>query len=368
MVTQKQSLLLLCLSVFFETGANDGDVLRQTLFSSRDSFYGASFQVGTPAQDVYLNVVFGWAITTDPKIKVASSKCAECCFGQTFNSTASTTFKKDQSVKSDDNEMSDRGRDTLTVLGEGGKAVQLESQPLDVVTSEGEANVFTLQPFDGIIDLSSNTNNVAGVLANAGLIKASVYTIYMERTCTNDVSQGGTITYGAVDSTNCKPVSGYVPATQVKGSNPNTIAVDSISLGSASSSLKWNARVAANGPMLVPTKVFTAISSAWNAKPREMNGRTRWIVDCDKEFDPLVLSIGGQTYTIPYYAYVRREVDECHLAIIDTDVEILVNSGYLSLGLPFSYQHCVVFDIANSKIGLTKHQGHACYYNPIICW
>lgn len=81
MVTQKQSLLLLCLSVFFETGANDGDVLRQTLFSYRDSFYGASFQVGTPAQDVYLNVVFGWAITTDPKIKFASSKCTECCFG-----------------------------------------------------------------------------------------------------------------------------------------------------------------------------------------------------------------------------------------------------------------------------------------------
>lgn len=62
------------------------------------------------------------------------------------------------------------------MLGEGGTAVQLESQPLDVVMSESEANAFTRQPFDGIIDLSLNANNVAGVLAKARLIKASVYT------------------------------------------------------------------------------------------------------------------------------------------------------------------------------------------------
>lgn len=64
--------------------------------------------------------------------------------------------------------------------------------------------------------------------------------------------------------------------------------------------------------------MFNALASAWNAtKARLMDeGYVQWIVNCDKKFDPLVLTIGLQKYTIPDYAYVRQVGDECHLAII----------------------------------------------------
>ncbi|KAH7704098.1 aspartic protease [Aphelenchoides avenae] len=373
------TLFLFCVSIFLGTHADDAGILQQDLISYRDSHYGALFQVGTPPQKVYLNVVVGRAITTNPKIKVASPKCAECNFGLTFNSTASTTFKMDRSIESE-KEKADRGRDTLTVPGSGGKTVQLESQPLDVVTSEGEANAFTLQPFDGIIDFSLDANNAVGAMAKAGLIQAPVYTIYMKRTCSSNYvglprSSGtpmvGTLTYGAVDSTNCKPTPNYVTVTQVTDTKLNTIQVDSASVGSALSPLTWKARVTATGPMFVPTKVFNALASAWNAtKARLMDeGYVQWIVNCDKKFDPLVLTIGLQKYTIPDYAYVRQVGDECHLAIIDVGGDDFANGGYLSLGLPFSYQHCIVFDIANSKIGFAEHanqpQTALCKYDAI---
>lgn len=54
---------------------------------------------------------------------------------------------------------------------------------------------------------------------------------------------------------------------------------------------------------------------------------------------------------------------------LDVGGDDFANGGYLSLGLLFSYQHCIVFDIANSKIGLTEHAKQppttACKYDAI---
>ncbi|KAH7719403.1 aspartic protease [Aphelenchoides avenae] len=342
-------------------------VYEQPLVAYRDTFYAAQFKVGTPGQAVFLAVVVGQLPLEDAQTQVAASSCDGCCAANGFNETKSATFKLDARFGASGKRLSDFGTDTINIVPTSGIEPSAGKQRLEVVTFDDQTSLFGKQPFDGVMDFSMNSNVLVESLDKNGLLEANMFIIYLKRTCSSGVNESaGVITYGAIDTARCANVQNYVKIEQTeKPFRLATVTIDSVTLRGVSSTYAWKARLSISTVMTMPTKVFEQLNTVWQASVRTIDGIERWFVDCNRTFDPLVLSIGGQKYFVPDYAYVRRNGDECVLVIVAFGGEKNAQDGFLQLGLPFAYEHCLVFDVANKQFAFPAHaspQTTACKY------
>lgn len=101
--------------------------------------------------------------------------------------------------------------------------------------------------------------NSSKISCGKSLHHVSVLSIFLKRNCSSSgFNNGGTITYGAVDSKNCKPATDYVDFKRDKGINFNTVTIEWMAAGGVISSLVWKARVSTTSKMVIPTVSITS--------------------------------------------------------------------------------------------------------------
>ncbi|KAH7718262.1 ASP-6 protein [Aphelenchoides avenae] len=177
----------------------------QDLYTHRDNTIGIEVNIGTPAQTLLMSVGL-----SESYLIVASACCIYCCCDKEFAPWQSSTYKLNEYVSSRGNNFDDYelGSDIVASKVSTGVAPQASLQVISRLSGtewEGHA-------YDGIVSFAYTGRSqslIDGVFQN----QPPLYTIFYQRQCpAPTVSQvkAGTVTYGAVDTSNCNAFS-YEP-------------------------------------------------------------------------------------------------------------------------------------------------------------
>ncbi|KAH7724758.1 aspartic protease 2B [Aphelenchoides avenae] len=289
-----------------------------------------------------------------------------CRFASKFQSSASSTYKKDgrdffddPNVEADGDGDGDQGAKGFVgidsvALGAAGSQVTVPSNGF------GQANESTLSnfdPFDGVFGLGPAKGALSGtqsIVANAfakRVLPQPLITIAAWNYLTSDktpVDNAGAITFGGLDTTNCGDVKKY---HSIVGQTGYNLKLDGMRLGSAKPTLSKGATakfVSGSSHLLAGSKaVLDPIAKATGAHFDEGD----YLIGCDATFPSLFLTLDGTDYELPAHTVIQKSDYDgsCFLAFDVVDKQDDPNAIYI--GEPVHNAFCLVLDPVNDRIG-----------------
>jgi len=219
------------------------------------------------------------------------------------------------------------------------------------------ADVFGYQPIDGIMGLGWPQLAVDAVtppiqnLQNQ--LDVPLFSVWLDRKIPIDTTgaNGGTITYGAVDTTNCAANPAYVKLSSLTYWQ---FAMDSFSVGSYSNAMS--------------TQVISDTGTSWLGGPdADING---WMTAINAQYDfidglyyvpctqtglpDIILTIGGVQYNLPATEYViDLELGGGNCAVTGFAFDFGGFGPAWILGDTFIRTYCNFYDVGNQQIGFS---------------
>nr|ACS32298.1 aspartyl protease-like protein [Steinernema feltiae] len=275
-----------------------------------------------------------------------------------FDESKSTTFKNDGtffSIQYGSGSCDGKlGVDTLSVGFPPLAGISFATQKFGI--SDEIADVFGYQPVDGILGLgwpALAEDNVVPPMQNVlNQLDQPLFTVWMDRHVKQTQGgNGGLITYGAIDTKNCDATVNYVP---LSATTYWQFVMDGCEIGTYKRARREQV-ISDTGTSYIigPTDVVENIAQVIGAQLDWENDM--YTVNCNAQLPPLVLKIGGQTYSIPSVEYVldlSLGGGKCGIAIQGQDA-----GGYgpaWILGDTFIRSYCLVYDIGQKRIGFAK--------------
>jgi hypothetical protein len=224
--------------------------------------------------------------------------------------------------------------------------------------SETIADVFGYQPIDGIMGLgwpALAVDNVVPPMQNLlPTLTKPLFTVWLDRIVpmTQDTPNGGLITYGDIDMSNCDSTFNYVP---LSSKTYWQFAVDKFTVGSYSIG-KSQQVISDTGTSWLggPQNGINDIVQATNAQYDPVN--QVYFVPCTQTGLPdIVFTIGGMPYAIPSAEYVLDlGLGGGNCAITAFDFDFGGFGPQWILGDTFIRTFCNVYDIGGGRIGFSK--------------
>ncbi|VDO52170.1 unnamed protein product [Haemonchus placei] len=180
------------------------------------------------------------------------------------------------------------------------------------------------------------------------LVDDPLFTVYLKSSNDKTDTNGGVITYGAIDTEHCGPVTAYEPLTTPTHWQFKLVAVTS---GNFHMNVNCRARSDTSSSFIgAPAAEADAIvrehKATWNEDLQH------YVIDCDAK-PTMMLKIGKQNYTIHSENLVLQLPDGgCALALKALSGQKF--SPIWTLGIPFHRQYCTVHDFAQERIGFAK--------------
>ncbi|CAJ0582493.1 unnamed protein product, partial [Mesorhabditis spiculigera] len=278
-----------------------------------------------------------------------------CLSKRTFNSTLSSTYKSlgqsfdivYQTGEVKGNLATDTfclTNSTFCVTGQGfGQATTIGSD-------------FAAQPMDGMLGLgwpSLAVNNLNPPMFNAWnqkLMDKPVFTVALQGVGPQ-ITQGGQLTIGDYDSTNCASTIDWVPLTSQTFWQ---FKLDGVKSGSYSAAPNggWQAISDTASTFIgAPQAVIDGLAKVVGARYDDLF--KSYFIDCDAEAPAITLTINGKLYNITAKNYViAAGPGLCQFAFFP-----LSGGGFYPswmLGPPFIREYCGVHDLQSSRYGLAK--------------
>lgn len=311
-----------------------------------DTEYVTTISLGTPPQ--YFQVVFD---TGSSDLWVTDKSCASdaCQSKSLYDNDASSTHEHDG--RSFNIQYADLTSITGTVAKDTVRLGDHDGPTLVILHSvfaqaNYEAGILDNQ--DGIFGLGLKSDYGPTVLANAieqGLLEEPIFTVWLHRVGDQGNDPGGQVLFGGIDTKNCGAIIDYVPLTSDEHWQ---FELAGYRVGDSSESGSWQAASdTGTSFILAPQRAVEAIVEAAHAI--EYDGL--YVVDCDAQFSPVTLTIGGKDYDIEARQLVNQNDGGCYLALATTPIDRL-----WILGDPFVRQFCQIHDIGNRRIGFAKPQ------------
>uniref|UniRef100_A0A915CPX1 Peptidase A1 domain-containing protein n=1 Tax=Ditylenchus dipsaci TaxID=166011 RepID=A0A915CPX1_9BILA len=306
-------------------GISTKDVFRQNVTDYSHLEYLGVITIGTPGQTFLVDLDTGssnlWipdiscdaTQTCDNKCSAGSDYCEYLCDEYCCSSgmiiiammqSQLVTTSTDSTAHSYGLGFADGfyGNDTVR-LGNDADQLTIQNQTFAQVTTMSKA--FRNSPIDGSWDWLLHQYHV--YLASQGSEAKGSF--------------GGVFTYGGLDTVNCGNVTGYVNLTSPTyyqfpmegvsvGNYSTTNSKDAISdtgIYSYSDRCAKSSRNNFGNPIILgPTEIVAKIASAVGAE-KTTNG---YYVKCDKKYDPVTFTIGGQQYNLTYNVLTRPKTSK----------------------------------------------------------
>lgn len=321
-----------------------------------DDFYIGNITLGTPAQTFEIVLDTG-----SSNLWVIDAKCtSQACQGypnsgytkHRYDTSKSSTYKSEStpfSIQYGSGSCDGHlAKDTLTMGG-----LTVKTQELGVATSIAE--VFGYQPVDGILGLgwpALSVDNVVPPMQNllpqlsAGLFTVSL-NLLPNPSSVSGSSNGGTITYGGLDTKNCKGSISYVP---LSSETYWQFPIEGFSIGSFKESRKQQV-ISDTGTSWIgaPTNYMSRIATTLGAQFDWEN--ELYTLPCTGTYPDMVFTINKKKYNIPSKQYILDlglGSGNCALAAFDMGG---MGGPQWILGDVFIRQYCNIYDITNKRIG-----------------
>ncbi|XP_017075586.2 lysosomal aspartic protease [Drosophila eugracilis] len=316
--------------------------------------YYTSLLFGNPPQA--LNVLID---TGSANLWVLSSKCPDtvksCANHDKYNSSASTTYKAINTPFTIEYGSDSEGgvialsgfesQDTVNIAG-----FAIKNQVFSEITNTPET-AFLKSSFDGILGLGFSSIAIDNItppfynLVSQGLIKSSVFSIYLNRNGTNAVN-GGELILGGTDSTLYSGCLTYVPV-----STPGywQFTMTSGKLKDFKFCTNCEAILDVGTSLIViPEAVLDDINEMLGVlNPKDSS--SVFLVNCSRisEFPDVIFTIARREFRLKSSDYVLRYGNTCVSGFTSLKGNTLVILGEIFLGVYFT-----VYDIFYKLIGL----------------
>ncbi|XGW06185.1 hypothetical protein V3C99_016474 [Haemonchus contortus] len=347
--------------------------------------YAAEITLGTPEQKFKVIVDTGSANFYVPDITCSGYKSKTCaisecdagmvcrvfCPDQTccrkanckkkhlFNAAASSTYVKSEGKWSIKYPPIDAegllGNDTVRLGASDSKQLIVPG------TVFGRATKFSA-PFidseiDGVLGLAFPViapSRISPPISRAiklNLLDEPLFTVYLKSSNDQAGTNGGVITYGAVDTEHCGPTVAYEPLTTPTHWQFKLVAVTS---GKFHMNVNCRARSDTTSSFIgAPATEADAIArehkATWNERLQH------YVIDCGAK-PTMTLKIAKQNYTIqPENLILQIPEGRCALAVKALSGQKV--GPIWILGIPFHRQYCNIHDFALERIGFAKSKG-----------
>ena len=298
--------------------------------------YYINITIGTPQQSfgVLLN-------TTSGSLVIPDINCSNCTNVKKFDPSKSSTYQKTNQYLNNNSSYGIYGQDFIRVGVSGRDQLVIPNSMFGQTLIPTE-----IVGFDGVMGLGFTAENPDGVdspiitAVKSGILDYPVVTLFFRHIpLYNSTTNGGVITYGAVDTVNCDRNIVYEPLA-----NPNKfeISIKGASLGSSQFSGNWSA--------LIDSTYFSIVTPSYisDAFAKEVNATAKsglYFVDCNVKFN-VQITIGTTAYTLTEKTMVVNAGSfGCYLALYTNNDEAWV------LGIPWIESFCNVLDYGNKRVG-----------------
>jgi len=337
-------------------GAN-GD--QESLNNYMDAQYYGEIQIGTPAQK--FGVVFD---TGSSNLWVPSSTaswtCIACILHRRYDSSKSSTYKKDGSpfkIQYGSGSMEGFVSYDKVCLADD---VCADNQGFAEATKE-PGLAFIAAKFDGILGMGypdiavNNITPVYNTLMQQKKVPAPVFAFWLNRD--EEDPKGGELTLGGTDPTHYKGDISYIPVTK-KGYWQFQMDGIDVGGGKATGCDGGCPAIADTGTSLLagPTDQAEKINLAIGATP-VIGGE--YMVDCSKidSLPDVTMTINGKKFTLTGKDYVIKVsalgVTECISGFMGIDLPPKLGKMWI-LGDVFIGKYYTVFDFGNNQVGFAQ--------------
>lgn len=325
------------------------DMFGEQLNNKHDVIYKGVITVGTPPKK--FNVVFdtGSGLFWLPaKGCQSSGPHADSCKNgaQQYDPQGSSTAKSMNKIfKMYYGTGSSMGRlynDTLRIGDPAGKQLIMTNVPV------GAARQIKYMDH-GIIGLSLKDANypkpVFMQAVDEGKMDEPIFTTFMKK-CEGECEDGGTLTLGGFDKTNCKEDIKWVPV--VKGTSMWRFKVSGLKVGKFSDQKVTNYAITDTGTSYIqfPTKLFNGVIAELKAEKRG----EYYLLPCNSKFQ-MDFTINGNIYSVTEKEVLLNQGfgNKCVVAIGDAG-----QFDMFLLGDAFIRGHCQVYDVKNFRVGFAS--------------
>ncbi|KAI6206639.1 hypothetical protein M3Y94_00935400 [Aphelenchoides besseyi] len=222
---------------------------------------------------------------------------------------------------------------------------------------DGKLSLGWLNVAEGVNPLMPKNSTVIRRLLRSFPEDQKLYTIWLDKFSTNAKAQ---LTFGGLDAEHCDSAVQFVPFPDVTSIFPSykVFQLDSFSYLNSKLVVSSDSLIAVGYPALqLPSEVYDLIV-------RQLSPQFDWssgflTVDCDSSFADFRFEIGGRVFAVPQSEFVldlQLLDNKCVLAIAKREIVHSADEPPTIFGNPFLRSgHCVVFDVANDRIGFTSH-------------
>lgn len=341
-------------------GSNDGAFRHTSIDADKDPHdvpvenflnaqYFSTIALGTPPQE--FKVVLD---TGSSNLWVPSSECGSiaCYLHQKFDSSASSTFKKNGSefgIKYGSGEVAGFISQDVLRIGD----LKIKDQLFGEVTSE-PGFAFVFGRFDGILGLGYDTISVNHIpppfymMLEQGLLDEPVFAFYLGDA--NDGSES-MATFGGVDKSH---YSGKMTMIPLRRKAYWEVELDAITFGDETAEFEGTGVILDTGTSLIalPSTIAELLNNEMGAKPG-YNGQ--YTIECEKRdsLPDVSFTLSGYNFTIGPYDYILEVQGSCISSFSGMDFP--APTGPLAiLGDAFLRRWYSVYDLGNNAVGLAK--------------
>jgi len=300
-----------------------------------DSLYYVNITIGTPGQLFTFPLSLEYGIT-----EVIDISCTGCADPNKFNSSKSSTYKPTNYsyfgagiFGQDVIRFGNLGTDQLVIPN--AMFAQYSGSTRSTIIGMGTIGL-------GTITDMPNVDSPIITAIKSGILDNPVVTLHLKHVGRyNQSDNGGSITYGALDTVNCDPSVAYEP---IRDPHYFQFYLKKVSLGSTEFSGNWNTFLALNSiGIAAPNYIVDALAKEINATRPGGN-----YVDCNVTFS-FSLVIESTTYTMTEKELVEHnDYGSCSLNIYGSGSEVW------TLGSPWLTTVCTVLDYGKNRVGFAK--------------
>lgn len=320
----------------------------ETVKDYDDVVYVGTIQLGTPAQNFAVILDTGSSNLWVPDQTCSSSACQG---KNMYNSGASSTYVRNGQywhIRYGTGSASGiLGQDKLC-MGDSNLcyATQVFGQAQQI------APFFARQPIDGILGLAwpaISVDHVVPIMQNLlPSLDMPLFSVWLNRVgaTQSGATNGGTFTYGGLDTQHCSSTINYVPLTSETWWQFN---INGVSAGSFSQSHQWSA-ISDTGTSLMggPDSVIDGIGQAVGGTYNGNYGL--YMIPCSTTVPNLMITIGSNQYTIPANQYKEPfQGSQCYLTMFKMS-SIGFGPNWI-LGDTWIRSYCNIYHIGQQKIG-----------------
>nr|CDJ96552.1 Peptidase A1 domain containing protein [Haemonchus contortus] len=337
--------------------------------------YVAEITLGTPEQKFKVIVDTGSANFYVPDISCSGYKSKTCaisecdaglvckvfCPDQTccrkanckkkhlFDATASTTYVKLEGKWSIKGLL---GNDTVRLGAPGSKQLIVPGVVFGRATKFSAP--FIDSEIDGVLGLAfpviapSRITPPISRAVQLNLLDEPLFTVYLKPSNGQTDTNGGVITYGAIDTEHCGPIMAYEPLT-----TPTHWQFKLVAATSGNFNMNVNCRARSDtASSFIGAPATEAVAIAREHKATWNERLQHYVIGCDAK-PTMTLKIGKQNYTIQSKNLILHFlIGSCALAL-----KALSDQKFgptWTLGIPFHRQYCTIHDFAQERMGFAK--------------